>query len=33
MKLGRKIGDLPQDIKEEFKQKYKSYQEINLNKW
>lgn len=32
-KLGRKIGELPQDKKEEFKQKYKEYQESILNNW
>lgn len=33
MKLGSKIGELPSDIREEFKQKYKKYQEDILNKW
>ncbi len=33
MKLGGKIGELPLDIKEEFKQKYRKYQEDILNKW
>ena len=32
-KLGSKIGVLPDDIKEEFKEKYKEYQDLNLNKW
>lgn len=33
MKLGSKIGELPFDKKEEFKQKYKKYQEDILSKW
>ena len=33
MKLGSKIGELPLDIREEFKEKYKEYQEDILNKW
>lgn len=33
MKLGNKIGELPATIKEEFKQKYKEYQENIFNKW
>ena len=32
-KLGKKIGDLPIEIKNEFKEKYKAYQEDLLNKW
>ena len=32
-KLGRKIGELPEDKKAEFKQKYKEYQENILNNW
>ena len=32
-KLGSKIGDLPLEIKAEFKQKYKQYQEDILDKW
>lgn len=32
-KLGRKIGDLPEEIKKEFKQKYIAYQEDILSKW
>lgn len=31
MKLGKKICDLPSEIKEEFKQKYKKYQESIIN--
>lgn len=33
MKLGSKIGELPQAKREEFKQKYKEYQDNLLNKW
>lgn len=32
-KLGRKIGELPEIKKEEFKQKYREYQESIINKW
>ena len=32
-KLGSKIGDLPTEIKEEFKEKYRKYQEDILKKW
>lgn len=32
-KLGSKIGELPQTKKEEFKRKYKEYQESIFNKW
>ena len=32
-KLGRKIGELPPDKKEEFKQKYRDYQENILKSW
>ena len=32
-KLGRKIGVLPDDLKEQFKKKYREYQEMNLSKW
>lgn len=32
-KLGSKIGELPLDKKEEFKQKYKEYQENILKNW
>lgn len=32
-KLGSKIGELPENIKNEFKQKYKAYQEDIINKW
>lgn len=31
MKLGKKICDLPVEIKEEFKQKYRKYQENIIN--
>lgn len=33
MKLGSKIGDLPDDIKNEFKRKYAEYQNNIINKW
>lgn len=33
MKLGSKIGELPLIKKEEFKKKYKEYQECIFNKW
>lgn len=33
MKLGKKIGELPEEIRNEFRQKYKAYQEEILNKW
>ena len=32
-KLGRKIGDLPEELKYEFKEKYRAYQEDILSKW
>lgn len=32
-KLGSKIGELPLELKEEFKNKYKEYQDSILNKW
>ena len=31
--LGSKIGILPDDIKERFKEKFKAYQDMNLTKW
>ncbi len=33
MKMGRKIGDLPTEKKEEFKNKYMEYQNDIMNKW
>lgn len=33
MKLGSKIGELPLFKRDEFKQKYKEYQDNILNKW
>lgn len=33
VKLGRKIGDLPEKIRNEFKQKYEAYQEDIISKW
>ena len=32
VKLGRKIGDLPEELKIEFKEKYKAYQEEIISK-
>lgn len=32
-KLGNKIGDLPEELKTEFMQKYKAYQDDLINKW
>lgn len=33
MKLGSKIGDLPTEIRNEFKRKYEEYQKSLISKW
>ena len=33
MKLGRKIGDLPTEIRNEFKRKYEEYQKSIIDRW